>query len=349
MTTPGLVFLRSYRDSIRHIPQNERVYIYEALIDYCFDDVEPTEETLSPYGMAVFDALKPSIKSSVKRYSDCVENGKKGGRPRKNAKKSETADVTEEKTEPKAEEQVSPQLSTDFSTTGTPDSRVSNISTEFSTPVSETANVTSEDAVPDEKTRVSENQNPAFFSENLNKDKDKDRDTDMDMDMDMDMDTDRECECVAPASTLPHTHTHEGEKYFSDQELTDTYESWIRYKQERHEHVGKEALRNLRNKMRSNAEVYGPHMVAELMRDCMSSEWKNIVWTRLRREPPVSRGQTRWDGARRGVGRGVGVGVSLNVVPPDVTKGGGLDGSPSGERVRQTREAIATYNRLCGV
>lgn len=71
-------FYRSYRKAIRRLSVEDRVEIYEAIIDYALDDIQPkfTNETTE----MVFELISPTlIKSKI-----LSENGKKGGAPKGN-------------------------------------------------------------------------------------------------------------------------------------------------------------------------------------------------------------------------------------------------------------------------
>ena len=95
------IFYRSFYDSIKLLPKRYQLTFYEALFEYMFDDVEPTQ--LVGGAAALFKALKPQIDVNNKRY----ENGCKGGRPRKNQTETKPKpsnnqkhNQTETKTEP---------------------------------------------------------------------------------------------------------------------------------------------------------------------------------------------------------------------------------------------------------
>ena len=71
-------FYRSYRKAIKHLPIEQRVEIYEAIIDYSLDGIQPkfTNETTE----MVFELISPTlVKSKI-----LSENGKKGGAPKGN-------------------------------------------------------------------------------------------------------------------------------------------------------------------------------------------------------------------------------------------------------------------------
>lgn len=76
----SLVFLPSYKDSIRPLDDQTRLLMYDALVDYAVDGIEPN---LPPLLNALFLSFKPIIDNGIKKYDAAVGNGKKGGRPRK--------------------------------------------------------------------------------------------------------------------------------------------------------------------------------------------------------------------------------------------------------------------------
>lgn len=76
--------LPSYYDAIRPLPDDQRLALYDAIMDYAFGGKEPVD--LSPILNGYFVLLRPNIDSSAKRYSASIGNGKKGGRPPKRTK-----------------------------------------------------------------------------------------------------------------------------------------------------------------------------------------------------------------------------------------------------------------------
>lgn len=76
----SLIFLPSYKDSIRPLDDENRLLMYDALVDYAVDGIEPDLPLLLN---ALFLSFKPIIDNGIKKYDAAAENGKKGGRPRK--------------------------------------------------------------------------------------------------------------------------------------------------------------------------------------------------------------------------------------------------------------------------
>lgn len=85
--------LPSYYEAVRPLPDDQRLILYDAIMDYAFTDKEP--ENLSPILNGYFVLLRPNIDSSTKKYSASVENGKKGGRPRKQTQQKPSKNPTE--------------------------------------------------------------------------------------------------------------------------------------------------------------------------------------------------------------------------------------------------------------
>lgn len=89
----GIVFYKSFFESISELPEENALNIYNAIFKYAFFDEEPE---LSGIEKAIFTIIKPQIDANNKKY----ENGKKGGRPPKKAmdKEIENNRLSEEKT-----------------------------------------------------------------------------------------------------------------------------------------------------------------------------------------------------------------------------------------------------------
>ena len=77
MARDSIVFYRSFFEAIELQPKKLRPEIYYAFFKYAFDD-ESVE--ISDRAKSVFMLMKPQIDANNRKY----ENGKKGGRPKKN-------------------------------------------------------------------------------------------------------------------------------------------------------------------------------------------------------------------------------------------------------------------------
>ena len=83
----GVVFLPSFYEAVKDLPDSERLGVYDAVMRYgLFGEI--TE--LSPVGNALFLLMRPVIDSSQRRHRAAKANGAKGGAPEgnQNAKKT---------------------------------------------------------------------------------------------------------------------------------------------------------------------------------------------------------------------------------------------------------------------
>lgn len=94
----SIVFYKSFYEAIKNIPQEEQLKLYNAIFDYSFTEKEPKIE--DGIAKAMFILIKPNIDSANARYKASVENGKKGGRPKKETKEkpNKNLDKTQEET-----------------------------------------------------------------------------------------------------------------------------------------------------------------------------------------------------------------------------------------------------------
>lgn len=83
--TRGFRWLPSFYQVTRHLPDAERLQIYDAIADYGFgnevDELPPTLDSL-------FILMKPNIESSIRFFQKQKDNGDKGGRPPKKPKQN---------------------------------------------------------------------------------------------------------------------------------------------------------------------------------------------------------------------------------------------------------------------
>lgn len=68
---------------------------------------------------------------------------------------------------------------------------------------------------------------------------------------------------------------------FATEELRSAFADWLAYKQERREAYKPTGLKNLESEVRNNAAKYGESAVAALIRHCMASNWKGIIFEQL--------------------------------------------------------------------
>lgn len=77
----GVVVLRSYYEALVELQKEDQHEILMAIMKYGFDGASPTFS--QPLLKAVWKLIEPTLERSIARYQSSVENGKKGGRPRK--------------------------------------------------------------------------------------------------------------------------------------------------------------------------------------------------------------------------------------------------------------------------
>ena len=81
----GFIFHKSYWDAISNLPDDlSKCNIVKAICEYTFYDTEPNLDGIEK---SIWLLIKPNLDSSSKRYRASVENGKKGGRPKKTQEK----------------------------------------------------------------------------------------------------------------------------------------------------------------------------------------------------------------------------------------------------------------------
>lgn len=78
----GFIFYKSFYDSINALDESMHLEVYKALAEYGLTG--EMGDDLSPIAKALLTAMIPTIDNANKRYVASVENGKKGGRPKKN-------------------------------------------------------------------------------------------------------------------------------------------------------------------------------------------------------------------------------------------------------------------------
>lgn len=76
----SIVFYRSYYEIIKELPDEQKLKVYEAIFEYGLNE---NEIELDGLIKAIFNLAKPNIDSANARYTASIENGKKGGRPKK--------------------------------------------------------------------------------------------------------------------------------------------------------------------------------------------------------------------------------------------------------------------------
>ncbi len=120
MKRNSFVFFASYYDAIKNLPEDEQGQFYKTLVEYIIVGKQPKK--LSQTAKACFLLVKPFLDNSAKRYDANIENGKKGGRPKKQEQKpkqnptetqtkpnnnpSDNPNITQEKPNPKPKQNL---------------------------------------------------------------------------------------------------------------------------------------------------------------------------------------------------------------------------------------------------
>lgn len=76
----SFIMLPSYFEALRTLEDGDRLTMYDAVMSYVFEGREPE---LQGVLQSLFTLLRPNIDSSIRKYQANVENGRRGGRPRK--------------------------------------------------------------------------------------------------------------------------------------------------------------------------------------------------------------------------------------------------------------------------
>ena len=88
----GVVFLPSFHEAIKDLPDAERLGAYDAVIRYgLYGEVIE----MTPVVKSLFALMRPVIDSSQRRYRTAKANGSKGGRPKKNQTENQNVNQTD--------------------------------------------------------------------------------------------------------------------------------------------------------------------------------------------------------------------------------------------------------------
>lgn len=63
--------------------------------------------------------------------------------------------------------------------------------------------------------------------------------------------------------------------------VKEKMETWFKYKTERKEPYKEQGMKSLLKRVETNTGKYGDQAVCDLIDDCMSSNWKGIIWDKL--------------------------------------------------------------------
>lgn len=94
----SFVFFKSFFDAIEELPAKYQPDVYAAVCKYSLYGEIPE---LTGVAKALFILMKANIDASEKKYIAAIENGKKGGRPKKDAEITEQAEENPTETEEK--------------------------------------------------------------------------------------------------------------------------------------------------------------------------------------------------------------------------------------------------------
>ena len=86
----GIIFYRTFYDSIKNLPKKQQLEIYQAIFEYSFEE---KSKKLEGFSESIFTLIKPQLEANHRKFlNGCkgaehgnkgAEHGKKGGRPRK--------------------------------------------------------------------------------------------------------------------------------------------------------------------------------------------------------------------------------------------------------------------------
>ena len=77
----GFIFLQTFNEAIKDLEPQDRCIMYESIINYGLYGIEP--ELSKGYLKSIWKLISSTIDVTSKKYDASVENGKKGGRPKK--------------------------------------------------------------------------------------------------------------------------------------------------------------------------------------------------------------------------------------------------------------------------
>jgi len=81
----GFIFLKTFDESINDLEEQDKCVMYKAIIHYGLYGVEP--DLQKGYLKSIWKLITSTIDVTSKKYDASVENGKKGGRPKKTQEK----------------------------------------------------------------------------------------------------------------------------------------------------------------------------------------------------------------------------------------------------------------------
>lgn len=94
----SMIFYSSFLEAVEMLPENQQLDAFKAIMHYAIRGENPTGKNVAT---AIFMLAKPQIDANNYRYDQCVENGKRGGRPKTYNKPEEKPNDNQSKTESK--------------------------------------------------------------------------------------------------------------------------------------------------------------------------------------------------------------------------------------------------------
>ncbi len=83
----GFMCYRSFRDAINELPIEERLEVYESIVDYALDKIEPETAKMSGAVRMAWKLIKPTLDADWTRW----QNGCKGGAPSESMRGNQNA------------------------------------------------------------------------------------------------------------------------------------------------------------------------------------------------------------------------------------------------------------------
>lgn len=87
----SFVFQKSYMEAIELLDESMQLEAYKAIIHYALNDELP--ENANNLVKAIFTMAKPVIDANLKNYNARIENGKRGGRPKRESEPANNEEI----------------------------------------------------------------------------------------------------------------------------------------------------------------------------------------------------------------------------------------------------------------
>ena len=82
------------------------------------------------------------------------------------------------------------------------------------------------------------------------------------------------------------------------EKLSKAFSDWIQYKQEKQQRYKPTGLANLISQVKKQSQIYGEDAVADLISECMASNWQGIIWDKLEKNA-INKSRINGAGATR--------------------------------------------------